>query len=361
MAKILIIDDDPELLEMVRLLVERRGHEAILSAEGEDGISQGRENPPDLAIIDIMMPGMTGYEVCRRLREQSETASIPILVLTARGQPVDREAALRAGADEHMGKPIAMADLMEQIERMLAKHSASKLPHTVVLASLKGGVGVTTLAVNLAATFVRAEDRSTCILDLSPSSGHVALQFGLRPHPDWEGLAQQDGIDAETIAPFLLQPTPGLSVLASPVVPLVERELTGPTVDVLLEALQKRYDVVIVDAPSVLNEATMAALDASSDAWLILAAEPASIQTTFGTLRALGERSKSLTIIVNQVTPTGRASLDTIEKVLKRSVSGVIPFDAHQAKALIQGKPLALSAPDSPLARAVHELASNLM
>jgi MinD-like ATPase involved in chromosome partitioning or flagellar assembly/ActR/RegA family two-component response regulator len=359
MARILVIDDDPELLEMIELLLDKRTeHEAILSVDGEDGLSKARQDPPDLVIVDVMMPGMNGYDVCRGLREHPETASIPILVLTARGQPIDREAALQAGADEHLAKPIAMTDLVEQIEAMLSRPASSL---TIVLVSLKGGVGVTTLAVNLAATLAEARDGDVCVLDLSPSSGHAALQFGLRPESDWTPLIQEDVIEAEAVAPLLLQPTAGLYLLASPVVPLVERELSRPTVEALLETLQERFDVVIVDAPAALNEATMAALDASTDAWLVVAADPASIQTAFGTVRALGERSNRFMVVLNQATPTRLAAAEAIERVLRRPVSSVVPFDPDQAKALAQGRPLALSRPDSRLARAIEQLAQDLI
>jgi pilus assembly protein CpaE len=307
-----------------------------------------------------MMPGMTGYEVCRHLREDPETASIPILVLTARAQPVDRHAALQAGADEHMAKPIVMADLVEQIEAMLSENAATGLSRTIVLVSLKGGVGVTTLAVNAASTLVRAGGKGICLLDLSHASGHVALHFGLRPRPDWTRLVHEGSIDVETIEPLLLQPRPGLYVLASPVVPLVERELPRPLVEASLEALQERFDLVIVDTPSALNDVTMAALDASSDAWLVVAADPASIQTTFGTIRALEDRLEPTAVVLNQLTPKQQASPDAIEHVLKRPVLGIIPFDPGQAQALAKGNPLALSSPNSPLARAVKRLTSDL-
>ncbi|MGD2177841.1 MAG: response regulator, partial [Anaerolineae bacterium] len=71
MAKILVIDDDPELLRMIQFALDRRGgHEVVLSADGPDALAKAREDPPDLAIVDVMMPGMNGYEVCRQLREQ---------------------------------------------------------------------------------------------------------------------------------------------------------------------------------------------------------------------------------------------------------------------------------------------------
>lgn len=120
MARILVVDDDVDLLQMIRMLLESRGgHEAILSADGEDGIAEALADPPDLAIIDVVMPGITGYEVCRRLRQEPATANIPIIVLIARGQPVDREAALAAGADVYIAKPVTMAELLERVNDML--------------------------------------------------------------------------------------------------------------------------------------------------------------------------------------------------------------------------------------------------
>ncbi len=362
MARILIIDDDLDLLEMIKLLVERRGrHEAILSADGESGVRKAQEQPPDLAIVDVMMPGMTGYDVCRQLRETPETASIPILVLTARGQPVDREAALQAGADEHMAKPVAMADLMKKIDGMLAERSASARPNIIALASLKGGVGVTTLAASVAATLSRASSQAICLLDLCPSSGHLALHFGHRPRPDWSSLMEEDAIDARAVDALLLQISSELHLLASPMIPLVERALGRSTMKALLEILEERFDLLIVDTPSTLNEATATVLDASSDTWLIVTPDPAAIQTTFGTFRALGERSKTFPVILNQVSPTQRTSPDAIERVLKRPLAGNVPFDPDQAKALAQGKPLARHKPDAPLAKAVEQLTNDLV
>ena len=122
MAKILVIDDNADLLQMMRLILRDRGkHEVILSADGADGLSRAVTDPPDLAIVDVMMPGITGYDVVRRLREHAQTAEMPILILTARGQMIDRQTALQAGANDHMAKPVTPQALLEKVDELLGQ------------------------------------------------------------------------------------------------------------------------------------------------------------------------------------------------------------------------------------------------
>jgi CheY-like chemotaxis protein len=155
MAKILVIDDNADLLQMLRLILEERGnHHVTLSADGADGLSRALSSPPDLAIVDVMMPGITGYDVVRRMREQPQTATTPILILTARGQMIDRQTALRAGASDHMAKPVTPQVLLDKVDELLTSQKTRGAGYTdchiISLLSLRGGVGVTTLAVNLA-------------------------------------------------------------------------------------------------------------------------------------------------------------------------------------------------------------------
>jgi MinD-like ATPase involved in chromosome partitioning or flagellar assembly len=116
-----------------------------------------------------------------------------------------------------------------------------------------------------------------------------------------------------------------------------------------------------VDTASALSEATTAAIGAATETYLVVAGEPASVQTTLGTIRALGERGSELSIIINQTAQAGWASPESVEQVIGRRATEVIPFDPGQARALAAGKPLALSRPDSPLAMAVERLAEALV
>jgi pilus assembly protein CpaE len=364
MATILLIDDDSEFLDMVHLLLQRGGHETVLSADGRDGLAKALADPPDLAIIDVMMPDMTGYEVVRQLRADPETASLPIIILTARGQPVDRQAALEAGADDYMAKPVTMAELYERVEELLAKRTSARsslLKGSLTLLSLRGGVGVTTLAVNLAAMLAQASDGATCLADLCTSSGHAALQLGLRPDPNWSGLVGTGELDATAIDAHLLHHGSGLQLLASPVFPLVgQRGISRLLAQAMLNLLQQRFSTVVVDAPSVLDEATVAAVEMAAVVGLVVTAEAPSIQTAVGTLRALKRWLPKVRVILNQVAPGPQPPVQVIEQTLKRPVVGVVPFDPAQARALARGTPLALSEPSALMAEAVSELASKL-
>jgi DNA-binding response OmpR family regulator len=101
-ANIFVIDDDDQLLRMVGLMLERGGHQATLINNPSQGMEQIKKEKPDLLVLDVMMPGMSGHDVCRQVRASKEIAELPILILTARAQDVDRMAALKSGADDYL-------------------------------------------------------------------------------------------------------------------------------------------------------------------------------------------------------------------------------------------------------------------
>ncbi len=364
MTKVLVVDDNADLVETIRQILEQRGgYQTMVSTDGVDALNKALAEPPDLAIVDVMMPGISGHEVCRRLRAEPATASVPIIVLTARGQLVDRQAALDAGADDYIVKPVTMEELLERVTQMLARQDAERSPAvagTIVLLSMRGGVGTTTLAVNLAASLAQAGDGAACLVDLCPSSGHVALQLGLRPEPNWSDFVRAGIPDTAAIGARLLRHDSGLHVLASPLFPVVGPGLARPVVQTMLRDLEQRFAATVVDAPPVLSEGAMAALEAASAVGLVVTAEAASIQAAVGTLRVLRPWLDRTWIILNQVSPGAHLSTEAVERTLRRPLLGSVPFDTDQARGLAQGEPAVLHRPTSPLARAVEELAQSL-
>ena len=117
--RVLICDDEPYILESVSYVVRKAGYDVLTAEDGEESLNQARQEKPDLIFLDIMMPKMSGYEVCRRLKQDPSTKGMYIIILTARGQAEDEQKALELGADEFMTKPFSPRKLREKLEAIL--------------------------------------------------------------------------------------------------------------------------------------------------------------------------------------------------------------------------------------------------
>jgi len=125
-STVLIVEDDPHALELVRLYLTRDGHQVRAAADGLEGLRLAREARPDLVILDLMLPGMDGRELCRILRRESD---VPIVMLTARVEEDDRLAGLELGADDYVTKPFSPRELAARVKAVLRRtaREASKL------------------------------------------------------------------------------------------------------------------------------------------------------------------------------------------------------------------------------------------
>jgi two-component system alkaline phosphatase synthesis response regulator PhoP len=119
MATVLLVDDDPKIRELLRLYVEREGHRPLFAADGESALELATRARPDVVLLDVMLPGMDGFEVTRRLRDISQ---VPILLLTARSAEGDRIIGLDLGADDYVVKPFSPRELMARVRALLRRH-----------------------------------------------------------------------------------------------------------------------------------------------------------------------------------------------------------------------------------------------
>jgi CheY-like chemotaxis protein len=119
--RILIIDDERLLHAMLKSVLGAHGYETISAMTGEDGLAMARSEHPDMILLDVIMPKMKGREVCRSLKADPVTRSIPVVFLTAKDSPDDQEAELAAGALAHLNKPIHAATLLRCVKRVLGQ------------------------------------------------------------------------------------------------------------------------------------------------------------------------------------------------------------------------------------------------
>jgi DNA-binding response OmpR family regulator len=121
MSRILVVEDDRDIAELVAHYLERAGHTADIAGSGPDALAAARRDPPDVVILDRMLPGLDGLEVCRTLRAERQTADVPIIMLTARAEESDRVAGLEFGADDYVTKPFSPKELVARVNAQLRR------------------------------------------------------------------------------------------------------------------------------------------------------------------------------------------------------------------------------------------------
>jgi DNA-binding response OmpR family regulator len=131
-TKLLIVDDEPFTVDMLQTFLQLNGFETYGAFNGEDGLVLVKVEEPQIVILDLMLPDIEGYEVCKRIRDYPQTASLPVLVLSARAEAAAKEQALAAGADAFMVKPVQFPALLSELNRLLQKKAAPPTVVTVV-------------------------------------------------------------------------------------------------------------------------------------------------------------------------------------------------------------------------------------
>jgi twitching motility two-component system response regulator PilH len=119
MAKILIVDDSATELHVLAKILQRAGHQALTAADGEAGIAAAKSQSPDAILMDVVMPGINGFQATRKLSRDPKTRHIPVLMVTTKDQETDREWGMRQGAKGYLVKPVDSGELLHQIDELL--------------------------------------------------------------------------------------------------------------------------------------------------------------------------------------------------------------------------------------------------
>ena len=136
--KILVVDDEPDIVELVSYNLKKEGFDVASAADGEEALSMIRRGNFDFLILDLMLPGIQGMELCRILRNDPKTAHIPIIMLTAKGEEVDRILGLETGADDYMTKPFSPRELIARVKAVLRRLSEkAETPQVVRIGDLE--------------------------------------------------------------------------------------------------------------------------------------------------------------------------------------------------------------------------------
>jgi DNA-binding response OmpR family regulator len=118
-TRILVVEDDPNALRILQVALEGEGYQVSTASDGGEALRKAREEKPDLAILDIMLPGIDGYQICRYLRSNPDTATMPVLMLTAKTGGRAQMAGFESGADDYLFKPINLEEVLKRVKALL--------------------------------------------------------------------------------------------------------------------------------------------------------------------------------------------------------------------------------------------------
>ena len=358
--RILVVDDDQIIIQITARVLSAAGYEVFKAPNGPEALRQVDEIRPELVILDVMMPQMDGYEVCRRLRAKPTTARLPIMMLTAQESVEEKVRGFEAGADDYMTKPFQPPELQARVKVLLrraltAEGGAAQIKGKVLATfSLRGGVGVSMLAANLATGLAQLWNCPTVLVDLSLMAGHSALMLNLAQRNTWADVAHLavDEIDAEVVSGLLMPHGSGAYLLAAPRRPEDSELITGERVTRVLTLLCERYHYVVLDLPHDFRETTLAGLDLAEEILAVMSPDLASVLSTASALdifETLHYPRDIIKLVLNQTFERNALGQKVIEDALKRPFNLVVPHGAEVALSVNQGKPVVMSAPATPV------------
>ncbi len=353
-------------------MLQRQGYDVVTANNGQQALVRANADQPDLIILDLMMPDMDGYEVCRRLRHDPVTQAIPIIMFTAKIQVDDKVAGFEAGADDYLTKPTHPAELASRVKAVLARSAAQRRPGgdqamTMGFIGAKGGVGTTTLAVNVAAALVRNEP--TIISDFRLGQGTLSLFLGFGRATGIANLLTRppNELSVRSIENELVTHSSGLKLLLSSARPKESLLNVSPeAAAAILQHLRALSRNVVIDLGTSLNRLTGRLLQEIDH--LILAVEPNRVALTVARelLEELEQvnfaRSRVSTVLINRAQSSLQIPWQEAEHILNHEMTAIIsPAPELAFQAAEAGQPIVLFQPTSIVANQFSKLAEEVV
>ena len=367
--KILVVEDDPAASRLMSYILEGEGYQVLTAPNGVEGLRQAQEEEPDLLVLDVMLPGLDGFQVCRRLRAESRTSRIPVLMLSAKAQETDKATGLKVGADEYLTKPADPAELVRHVESLLAQASAGNA-RAIAFLGCKGGVGTSTVAVN-AAIALSQKSKDVILIDLCPYCGTIPTFMGLKPEHTMTELSEGSGgmIDRQGLEAVLTTHSTGIRVLPGPQAAEDYQELPLSSVDSLLEVLRSMADYIVADVPTHPSEAAKALLKKCDLVVLVTGSGSDGLASASSTATLLKktdiDQQRLATVVVDREGLFSDLDYPKMKSIVESTIDipllGIIPHDAEASLEFEgRGMPVTLAEPKRPMASTLREVAEQL-
>lgn len=381
--KILAVDDHRDTLDIIVMTLNTYGFEPVYTNYPLEALELAATELPDLALIDMNMPEMSGLELVRRLRATPKISNMPIIMFTAEDQPHQKKAGFAAGVDDYLIKPTPPDEMVARIEEMLdglQPNAATAGQGTVIIPpsstapvtippsvpkpvettpekkekqgkiavlGARGGVGTTTVALNLS-TILASSGRQTTLVDLDIKHGHVALYLNAQPTKSLTVLAESPKPSAQQITAQVVPYSKRLHLL------LAQSNINGrlssitPTqTNLVLDTLQ-HGQYVVADLGSGINDVTMPIIERADQIVLCLRPERIALISARHLLKSLQKHTKNDIRLV-MIDVQGGIPKESTERFIGHPISTVIPYAPEIANAVNKGVPFTTMYPESSM------------
>jgi pilus assembly protein CpaE len=371
--RVLLIDDEQFYFKLIRKALNEAEYQLDYAKSGNEGLAKIPTFEPEILIVDLKLPGMSGFEILERLRRDPKFSHVPVVVITAKDELSEKLRAFELGADDYLVKPFQPEELVARMGilarrgramQMARKESPSTTSATVITVhSLRGGLGCSSIVVNLGLAFHKLWAKQTLLIDSVLTAGQVALMLDAKPTATWQNLVSvpREDIDDVIVGEIMCAHKSGIRYIASPHYPIAADTFSNETLKVLMERLRHLNDFVVVDTSHDFSDMTIQMLSMSSTILLVMAPEMASLRTTMSALEIydrLGISLDKVKIALNNNSSNPAIKQAQLEKVLKHPIDFVLPFEAGEVnRALNFGQPFILSNPDLPICLVLEKMA----
>ncbi|MDP2932032.1 MAG: response regulator [Chloroflexota bacterium] len=365
--KILVIDDDPVATRLIEYVLKQHGYQVITAQNGVEGLKRAQNEEPDLVVLNVMLPGMDGFEICHRLRAGGKTAQLPILILSGRAQPADRATGFKMGADDYLTKPAVPSEIISRIECLLARNAIANYK-IIVFLSPREKVGTTTAVVNVAIALSQMGKRVIAV-DMCPHEESISQQLGVEPQDSTYLLETPiDTVTSDELESALALHQTGVSVLRIRGASADHQNILPSSIDFLFRKLGEAVDYFLVDLPfqpSVTTRTMLTQCDLAVMASDFTPETLTGVKSIITVLHFLGIPSERMgAVLVDPKGAFAEMELTRMKPYAEASLGitllGIIPYDI---KASVQPDStlVLISSPNCAMACSVKDLAQQLI
>lgn len=369
-ARVLVVDDDRALIELLDRILTREGFEVTGTTTAEEALRLAVAHEYDLAVVDVMLPGMDGYALCRQLRQNPTTHTMAILMLTAKGDIADKISGFEAGADDYLTKPFQPKELVYRMRSLLARMHPVQVPKparaerglVVALFGSKGGVGKTTIATNLAVALRQRTQQRVALFDADFFFGDVGVHLNLpNVRTILDLIENMDDVDPTVAEQVLIPHTSGIRVLLSPFRPEAGELISPENIEKILEFMKQSFDFVVVDCQPSYDDRMLRVLERADEVLMVVTPEVGPLKNTslFLDLAVrLGYSLEKINIVLNRFNSNVGIGPEEIERTLQHEVAfRVISGGRPVVLSVNRGVPLIVEQPDHPFSAQIMRIA----